>query len=189
MPTILTHAIVPMAIIVAVGRNNMSGRLALAGVVSSMVPDADVAGYWLGIPYAALGGHRGITHSLLFALVLGSIAAMLARPLRSRRQWAFAVVASCTLSHPLLDMLTNGGLGVALWAPWSNERIFFAIRPIEVASLRPARIFSGHGLAVLGSELRWVWFPAVVASLPCWTWRRIRAAHFRARQADGCANF
>lgn len=179
MPTILTHAVIPVAIAVAIGYKRMSPRLLLAGIVASVLPDADVAGYWLGVPYAESVGHRGITHSLLFALALGGLAAMLARTLRSGALFAFVVVGACTLSHPLLDMLTNGGLGVAVWSPWSNERLFFSIRPIEVASLRPARMFGAHGLAVFSSELKWVWLPAVSASLPFWMWRWISKVRTR----------
>lgn len=180
VPTILTHVIVPVAITAAAGRGQVPLRLLLAGVVASILPDADVAGYWVGIPYAASAGHRGITHSLLFALTLGGLAALFPRQLRSPAPFAFAIVCGSALSHPLLDMLTDGGLGVALWAPWSSERMFFPARPIEVASLRPERMFSGQGLAVLASEFRWVWLPAAALSLPCWIWRHVNALRARA---------
>ena len=38
-------------------------------------------------------------------------------------------------SHGLIDALTNGGLGIAFFAPFSNERFFFSYRPIEVSTL------------------------------------------------------
>jgi membrane-bound metal-dependent hydrolase YbcI (DUF457 family) len=38
-------------------------------------------------------------------------------------------------SHPLLDMLTDGGLGVALLAPFSWSRYFFPFRPIPVSAI------------------------------------------------------
>lgn len=179
MPTILTHAIIPMAIGIAAGRARISRRLLLAGIVASILPDADVAGYWLGVPYAALAGHRGITHSLLFALALGGLGALFARQLRSTALFAFVIVCVSTLSHPLLDMLTNGGLGVALWTPWSSERVFFPTRPIEVASLRPERMFSGQGLTVLVSEFKWICLPATALSVPCWIWRHLNAQRGR----------
>ncbi|MCA1246154.1 metal-dependent hydrolase [Massilia sp. MS-15] len=180
MPTVLTHAVVPVALALVPGVGGGAGRLPprllLCAMVAAMLPDADAAGYWLGVPYAALAGHRGLSHSLAFALALGLLAALLARRLRSRVLPAACFVGACTLSHPLLDMLTTGGQGVALWAPWSSERLFFALRPIEVAPLAPARMLGDRGLVVLASELRWVWLPAGALGLSCVAWRWLRAA-------------
>jgi inner membrane protein len=67
-----------------------------------------------------------------------------------------------TLSHPTLDALTNGGLGVGFFAPFSNERYFFAYRPIEVSPIGVGDFFSQRGLKVLLSELRWVWLPSAI---------------------------
>ena len=50
----------------------MAGFSALA-----MLPDADVLGVALGLPDAGPLGHRGFTHSLLFALVVAVGAALL----------------------------------------------------------------------------------------------------------------
>jgi inner membrane protein len=71
---------------------------------------------------------------------------------------------ACTASHPLLDALTNGGLGVALFWPWSDARLFAPWRPIAVSPIG-AGFFSARGLAVLGSDLRWVWLPTLGAAL------------------------
>jgi inner membrane protein len=37
----------------------------------AMLPDADVLSFGLGVRYESMFGHRGITHSILFALALG----------------------------------------------------------------------------------------------------------------------
>jgi inner membrane protein len=34
-----------------------------AGILASTLPDADVFGYYLGVPYRSFFGHRGVTHS------------------------------------------------------------------------------------------------------------------------------
>ena len=52
MPTIITHAIVPLAVAGVVGPSRISPRLALAGAVLAMLPDADVIGFKFGIEYA-----------------------------------------------------------------------------------------------------------------------------------------
>jgi inner membrane protein len=65
-----------------------------------------------------------------------------------------------TLSHALLDMLTNGGQGVALWASFSNARHFFLWRPIEASPIGVRRFFSRRGVQIMRSELRQVWLPS-----------------------------
>ena len=68
-----------------------------------------------------------------------------------------------TASHPFLDMLTTGGHGVALWAPFDESRVFFDhhYRVIQVSSLGISRFFTSRGLAVLKSELYWVILPCL----------------------------
>ena len=86
-----------------------------------------------------------------------------------------AVLAfAATASHALLDMLTDGGLGVALFAPVSNARLFFPWRPVTVSPIG-AGFFSAQGAAVLLSEFVWVWLP-VLAVASVRAWRRRRAA-------------
>jgi len=178
MPSIITHAAVPLALWCAADRGRIPPRLLVAGVIAAMLPDADVLAFALHIPYADAFGHRGASHSLLFAGVLAVLAALLAF-FGSRRPWsaglcqprlastvqAATFVFICAASHPLLDALTSGGLGVALAWPWSEHRFFAPWRPIRVSPFAP-QFFSARGLATLLSELRWVWLPlagAVVA--------------------------
>ncbi|WP_414612200.1 metal-dependent hydrolase, partial [Stenotrophomonas muris] len=85
---------------------------------------------------------------------------------------AAVFVFVCAASHPLLDAMTSGGLGVALAWPWSEHRFFAPWRPIRVSPFAP-QFFSARGVATLLSELRWVWLPlagAVVA------WKLIQPA-------------
>ncbi|PZS58085.1 metal-dependent hydrolase [Stenotrophomonas maltophilia] len=197
MPSIITHAAVPLALWCAADRGRIPPRLLAAGVIAAMLPDADVLAFALHIPYADAFGHRGASHSLLFAGVLAALAAVLAffgnrrswsapHSPGSHRPWSAGVcqptVAStvqaavfvfiCAASHPLLDAMTSGGLGVALAWPWSEQRFFAPWRPIRVSPFAP-QFFSARGLATLLSELRWVWLPlagAVVA------WKLIQPA-------------
>lgn len=185
MPSIITHAAVPLAMWCAADRGRIPPWLLGAGVIAAMLPDADVLAFALHVPYADAFGHRGASHSLLFAGVLAVLAALLAF-FGSRRPWsaglcqprlastvqAATFVFICAASHPLLDALTSGGLGVALAWPWSEHRFFAPWRPIRVSPFAP-QFFSARGLATLLSELRWVWLPlagAVVA------WKLIQPA-------------
>lgn len=161
MPTVLTHPAVPIALALGLGRKLVSKRLLFAGVVASAAPDLDVVAFRLGIPYAAEFGHRGFSHSVLFAFMLALAGACLCRWLNStfRRSFLFLFVA--TVSHGILDAFTNGGLGVAFLWPWSGERFFAPAQVIEVAPLGLSRFLSAKGAAVLRSEFLWVWLPFI----------------------------
>ena len=65
-----------------------------------------------------------------------------------------------TVLHPLLDDCTDGGLGVALFSPFINERYFFGFRPIEVSPISVSGFFTQRGWEVFKSELYWVWLPS-----------------------------
>jgi inner membrane protein len=149
----LAHVIVGMAGGRALDRSpRPSLRAILALVALSLLADLDVLAFRLGIPYAAPFGHRGATHSILFAIAVGAAAAVL---LARERRWPLArltvVACAVALSHPLLDAMTDGGLGVALLWPFSNARFFAPWRPIPVAPIG-ARMLSGRGLHVLWIE-------------------------------------
>ena len=75
------------------------------------------------------------------------------------------------ISHALLDAMTNGGLGVAMFWPWSAQRFFLPWHPIEASPLRLSRLLSGRAWAVLYSELRWIWLPCFGAMLALWAAR------------------
>ena len=158
MPSVFTHAAVPLALWCASERGRISARLLGAGVAAAMLPDADVLAFALHIPYADGFGHRGASHSLLFAILLAALAIPCARALQASRIQAAVFVFICAVSHPLLDALTSGGLGVALWWPWSEQRLFAPWRPIRVSPFAN-NFFSARGLQTVLSELRWVWLP------------------------------
>jgi inner membrane protein len=87
-----------------------------------------------------------------------------------RRIWLYVAVAAA--SHGVLDAFTNGGLGIALLAPFDNTRYFAPWRPIEVSPIGIRALFSREGLAVLLSEAAWVWLPALLLVLSSRLWRR-----------------
>ena len=92
-----------------------------------MLPDADVVGLYLGVPYGHPAGHRGFSHSLLFAVLTGALVAAFWRRFVTRDHHAqmllvyFSVV---TAFNGLLDALTNGGTGVGFFIPFDSGRYF-----------------------------------------------------------------
>lgn len=140
-------------------------RLLLAATVCSMLPDVDVIGLRLGVPYGALWGHRGMTHSLLFAAIMGAaLACFLAEKTSARLRIGLALFA-VTASHGVLDALTDGGLGVAFFSPFDRTRYFFPWTPISVSPIGVTQIFSSYGLQVFWTEIMWVWLPMLVIGL------------------------
>jgi inner membrane protein len=173
MCSVLTHPAVPLALSAFLPQGARSTPLVLAGVACSVIPDLDVLGFQFGIRYSALLGHRGLSHSLLFAAVLSAMFTFtLFRHRLEGSGVIFAFLFVSTLSHGVLDMLTNGGLGVALFAPVTNTRYFFPWRPIEVSPIEIRQFFSAWGLRILASEGQWVWLPAAVVFLIGQTLRR-----------------
>ena len=127
-----------------------------------MVPDVDVIGFLFGVRYGDMFGHRGFTHSIVFALVFSGIATA-AYPGKGRETgwrtlWLYLFIA--TISHAVLDAFTNGGLGVAFFSPFSNHRYFFPWTPIQVSPIGVG-FFSPQGLGVIKSEAVWIWLPSL----------------------------
>jgi len=166
VPTAITHAVTAIAAgSIATGRR-MSARFWILSVVSSILADMDVLAFAFGIPYDHTFGHRGFFHSLCFAFL-----------------WALFVVAICfrndslgvkgrlmlcayfallTSSHGILDMATDGGLGIALFSPFDKIRYLFPVRPFVAAPLTPSGFLSSWGLLVLLNEALGAWIPLLV---------------------------
>jgi inner membrane protein len=134
------------------------------GIACAILPDLDVVAFAFGIPYSSMLGHRGLSHSISFALLVSLLATALALQGQPRdhhrlRIWSFLFLAA--VSHGVLDAFTNGGLGIAFFAPFSAERCFFPVTPIQVSPIGAA-FFSERGLRVLTSEVCWVCLPAAL---------------------------
>ena len=165
MPSVFTHPAVPLVLSLGLGREVVSSRLLICGIIASALPDLDVLAFPLGISYSSQFGHRGFSHSLLFAVVAGLAGGCFFRWLRSTFSRCFLFLSVSIASHGLLDAFTNGGLGVALLWPWSDHRYFAPFRVIEVSPIGVATFFSERGLLVLKSEFLWIWLPAIVAGV------------------------
>ena len=146
----------------------------------SLLPDADVVGFALGVNYGDPWGHRGATHSFTFSIVVGLAVGLASRWWRLpglkrpglhtylRRAGPFgpasaildahppgrtALLASLVLaSHAILDTMTDGGLGCALLWPFDLTRYFAPWRPIPVAPIGLA-FFSPYGGIIALTEL------------------------------------
>lgn len=178
MASAFSHGVAALGIGACFYRSGASSRVWVAGVFCSAIPDLDVIGFRFGIRYGDFWGHRGFSHSLPFAALLASIVMLtgfrrVAPGLSRLPLWIYFFLA--TASHGFLDAMTDGGLGVAFFSPFDNQRYFLPWTPIRVSPIGVGRFFTDRGLVVLQSELLWIWVPAAVLALSAWVVRR-RAA-------------
>jgi inner membrane protein len=167
VPSAFGHVAPALALVPLFRTAATPARLWLAGVVCAVAPDLDVLALRF-VPHDSMLGHRGLTHSLPFAAALAGVALFAALPRAGpARSWlrAWLYLFPAAASHGLLDACTNGGRGVAFFAPFSAARFFFPFRPIEVSPIDLARFFSERGLEVLRSELVWVWLPCALLAV------------------------
>lgn len=182
MASVFAHAAAGLALGTAFHSRRLPARFWLLGAACAAAPDLDVIGFWLGVPWGHVLSHRGLTHSLPFAVAMGSLVAWLFFPgpgWADRRRWLAAYFALAMASHGVLDALTDGGTGVAFFAPFDNTRYFLPWRPIRVSPISIQRFLGPRGLEVLASELRWVLIPSALFALAVGLGRR--ALRFPAR--------
>lgn len=163
MPTLFTHAAVAAAAGMLQPRRPLPFYFWVVSAYCAILPDADVLAFAAGIPYEHMFGHRGFSHSFVGAALIGALGAW---RMNSRMDWGFKRLwlhfTLVTATHGLLDALTDGGHGIAFFAPFSGERYFFPWTPIRVSPIGAAHFFTESGLAVMASELTLVWAPAAL---------------------------
>ena len=175
MASALSHAVAALAIGACMPLSAAPKRTLMMGVACAVVPDLDVIGFHFGVKYGDFMGHRGFTHSILFAGLLATAALTVVSPrvippVSRFYLWVYFFLAG--VSHGVLDAMTNGGLGVAFFAPFNNRRYFLPWRPIQVSPIGVGRFLSDRGLIVLKSEFIWIWLPAALLMLAAWALRR-----------------
>ncbi len=184
MATAFTHGFVAAALGKAAFPEKMPARFWVLAAVASLLPDLDVIGFRMGVRYADSFGHRGLSHSLLFSLLVAVLMALFA----FREQRAFSKLWWGLLlffffvgaSHGMLDAMTNGGYGVAFFAPFDRTRYFLPWQPLHVSPIGIHGFLSRRGVSIIASELFYVWLPLVVVVIV------VRLV--RARRSAGCTS-
>jgi inner membrane protein len=169
MATVYTHSAVGLGLAgIVFGRRLPPWFWVLAGLLP-IVPDFDT---FFSARYGSDLGHRGVSHSFLFALLLSGLAAALTfRYFKIRFTLLWLFFFAITASHGVLDVLTKGGFGVPLFWPISYR--FGPWGPIPVADIgfEPPNPFRSRAVR---SELLWVWLPLGLALGVATLWRRIK---------------
>ncbi|MES2799188.1 MAG: metal-dependent hydrolase [Bacteroidota bacterium] len=121
----LTQIILGAAVAEAVAGKKMGNKAALWGAVAGTIPDLDVLQNLILNPIDAAIFHRGFSHSILFAVLMGPLLGWLFFHLYKKRYerklwiqlWFFGII-----THPMLDVFTN--YGTQFFWPF-KERISF----------------------------------------------------------------
>jgi len=183
MASAFAHALFAFTIGKAFTRKLTSWKFWLLGMLCSVIPDADVIMFEFSVPYEHFLGHRGFSHSLVFAFLL----AVLVTVTFYRHTKLFSMAGTllvfyfflCTVSHILLDAMTTGGLGVAVFSPFDNARYFLSWRPIKVSPIGVGEFIGLRGLRVLLSEFIWVGIPCLIFLLLSYFWRKTKGKDYR----------
>jgi len=144
--------------------------LIFLAIASAIVPDIDVLAFKFGIDYLHPLGHRGFTHSIVFALIWS---ASLAFFFGKTRKLIFALVLFLSaVSHGIFDAMTSGGEGVGFFIPFENSRYFFPFRAIKVSPIGIEKFFSEWGIRVILSELQYIALPCGIVLLVLFLFKR-----------------
>jgi inner membrane protein len=166
MASAFSHAFVAVALGTVYARQRMPWQFWAVSIVCAVLPDADVIGFAWGVRYDALWGHRGLSHSLCFALLLspGVVKLVWRHDATGSWQWCTRVLyfSIVTASHGVLDAMTDGGRGIAFLAPFDTTRYFFPWRPVRVSPISIRAFFSAWGLQILGTEVVFIWLPTTL---------------------------
>jgi membrane-bound metal-dependent hydrolase YbcI (DUF457 family) len=175
LPSSVAHGFAALALGAAILRPPLPRRLAITGVACAVLLDLDAIGRPFGRGDVMwLGGHRALTHSLFFAVVVAALLVFLWKGLASgelagkelasgepagkelasgaNTRWrVFAFLAGGMIAHGVLDMFTDNHPAVAILAPFSWQRFRAPWEP-----------FQG------------IWMEILVVWIPCWLFLRYR---------------
>jgi inner membrane protein len=174
VPSSFSHAVAAVAFGRAYTTRDLPTRFWVLSIACALAPDLDILSGRFGIGLETMLGHRGLTHSFFFALLLAGAVVLLAfrKPTSGvSRRSLFLYFFAVTASHAVLDALVDGDWGVAFFAPFSSARFLLPWRPIH-ASPVGRQFFSSTGASVILNELVWVWMPSLVVCLAPWLGKR-----------------
>src|SRR5262245_1633660 len=73
MASAFSHALVAVSLGTAYAKERMPWQFWALSALCAVLPDADVIGFSWGVGYGSMWGHRGLSHSLCFALLLSIV--------------------------------------------------------------------------------------------------------------------
>ncbi len=141
----------------------MTRKVYTLGLLSSILPDLDVIAFKFGVSWDSMWSHRGFTHSIFVAIFWTIILLIFfhRKDKFSSKSKLSIYYFLATVSHGILDAMTNGGNGIAFFAPFSAERYFLPWEVIQVSPIGIKNFFSKWGVEVLKSEFIYIVLPSL----------------------------
>ncbi|MEM9177965.1 MAG: metal-dependent hydrolase, partial [Myxococcota bacterium] len=163
MPSAFAHAAVGATLATVLPGPARPRHFVVLLAAAAAAPDLDVVFHQLGVAYDHPLGHRGFTHSVFFAVLLGAASVPAWRRAGATRAGlAGGLTTAAVLSHGLLDTFTDAGLGAGLFIPFDDGRYFAPFRPLMTSPLSIRAFFQGRGLAILANEATWIGPPTLL---------------------------
>ena len=166
MPSWVAHAVAGVAVASVFTTRTDVRRFAWTAAACTIVPDLDAIGWPIGMgDIELLGGHRGFTHSIPFAVLLGAAAAWGIfrgerwKPLRLRLWLCFALA---TMTHGALDALSTIGEGVRFFSPFRDTRYVSAWQPLHASRAPPEARPVSRIAYIVRDEMQYVILPCVI---------------------------
>ena len=163
MATFITHPLFGVGAAYAISQpQQLSRRFLTLSTFCQWIPDIDVFTYLTPIAETHPFGHRGMTHSVLFAFVLALLVVRVFYRQFTLSRWRYWGLHLwfflITLSHGLLDALVDTRLGVAFLWPVDTQRYLFQWRPLLDNSIDISMLTSAHFWYAQLIELQFISF-------------------------------
>ncbi len=164
MASLFAHAAIPLVTKRAFDWPKGFGRrLAIAATLCAVWPDVDLASLAWEVRPTDLLGHRGLTHSIPIAALVSAVVALVwFRALGiGSRAWrrVLAFLFGAAASHGLLDAMTTGDAGVALFAPFENGRHMLPLELLPSCPVGLDEYLGAWGFLTLANEILYVVVP------------------------------
>lgn len=168
MASAIAHAAVPLVILAGSTRSHpQRRRLMIVAAVLAVLPDLDLLSAIFEVRAYEPLGHRGLSHSLVIAVLVGVAAALF-----FFRDWrrAAPVLVAAAASHGVLDAFTSGEVGVALFAPLSDARVMSPWKLLPSCPIGGTELLGAWGLFTIANELLFLLLPLGILV----AWRRAK---------------
>jgi inner membrane protein len=182
MATDYTHAVVGLGLARLYANKPMPWAYWGLAFVLPVLPDLDV---FSTAAYGTWLGHRGFTHSLLFALSLGVVVAGLTFRYFRANWWSLAALFFLMIaSHGLLDAATSGGENVPLFWPLAGRYGNWGLIPVSDIALDLPDPRYSHAIR---AELLRIWLPMALLVGTVMGYRRLKRRASNEEAASGAA--
>ncbi len=160
MSTVISHSLVGAGIASFFQFENKK-KIVITSLLLAGLPDSDTIVMSI-IGRGTVFDHRGVFHSIFFAIMIGALAALFFK----RKKWIapneylkLAILfAAITFSHPFFDgFSTDWKYGVSYLAPFDMTKYFWFSSPLPLVPLSPTLLFSERGINIFLVEVAMLW--------------------------------